>query len=784
MKVNSFRELLLKKAQGNQNLMFMVKNAADDFLSEQIIESLMKMAEDEHRARSSNGVVKDFGAEHLDDHMVSMIHDALSHHASHYKAAVKAGKTGEDSTATQHMRKIHDIMHLSRKLHKDSVGDHSYGRLNIEAVDPKPWERMAYLSTGKSGKMSDTKGWSRTHPTYDYMRKSPSKLYSKEVDKKSHGHKGAYPLEEMKVNGKHLSIDDSVDASEYVPHGFTEHPIFKKVDVPGKNKKDQLKNPAFKVPGDKLSEEHHPIYKQSIEDWEDAGHQDDFDDRHEKMKGDNPDEYAKRGTVKPSPIHETIDRHKDEHLEHAYPHPDDAGSTPPPIPEVKAPTPGSISREGVDMDNIPDALKHMFEVKKSSQSLYNLRDILVKNEEFLKDNPEILAGIEERLLKQDDNESDDADAWLQQFDPEHKEKEFDEDAPDDEDAESSDEEFAGLFDDPEEADAHYNDDDKELVTGKDGEPQYVDISDDTATEAETTPEKIAPEKTATPEKPKKRLSAYAAWKPREDYSPEHKEAMDKLVQEGYSPGDAEILSGAHVGHGNIMDAVKSRVHPHEMSDLMHDRLKGIANEHHKGVIKGEYQYADPTSNPQMATAGSAAAKHDEAISDFNTEKDNLFDSREYKDMTPRQQRVAFREFRREWKKQNPDHDEKMKETWQHQADAHDENWGKRDEKLVEGMKAIAGAGEAHADEGGSISQGSQEMAGGIGGSQAAYQSAGSVSEGDKPTGVTTIKDPHSTLAEKTPELKERYTKKLAEGLKPARAARLARLKVGKGSENE
>lgn len=241
MKINSFKELLVKKAEGNSNLIALIKSTKDEFFNNRILEILEKMAEDKRRPRSSNRAVQHFGDYSLDDtgDMSNMIHDALSHHASHYKAALKDDK---QHLANQHMRKIHNIMHLSRKLGHDGVMDHGGGKLKIEAVDPKPWERSGFPAEhqGKSKKfVTDTKGWSRDGSDYGYMQMNPHEHYAKEIQ--DHGHSGGYPLEEMKVNGKHLHIDESVSPRGYEGHEFDEHPI--------------LKNRLYSTPPDKVSSE-------------------------------------------------------------------------------------------------------------------------------------------------------------------------------------------------------------------------------------------------------------------------------------------------------------------------------------------------------------------------------------------------------------------------------------------------------------------------------------------------------------------------------------------------
>jgi len=222
MKLDNFKELLLKKSVDNENLQLLIKYMRDDYLLDHVVESLEKMAAS-YSKKNPNASVKDF-ATNMNNFKSGMIHDALSHHASHYKAALESGN---NKVADDHMRQIFKTMHLADKITKDGVTDHTGGRLKIEAVDPKPWERSAYTNKNDAGKFkTDTQGWKRhgSNINYDWLRQAPHESYKDEVSR--HGHNKAYPLEEIKVNGKYLDIDSVEDPSSNSSHPFDSHPIF------------------------------------------------------------------------------------------------------------------------------------------------------------------------------------------------------------------------------------------------------------------------------------------------------------------------------------------------------------------------------------------------------------------------------------------------------------------------------------------------------------------------------------------------------------------------------
>lgn len=222
MKLDNFKELLIKKSGDNENMKVLIKYMRDDYLVNHVVESLEKMAAS-YSKKNPNASLKHFAA-NMNKFKSGMIHDALSHHASHYKAALDSGNK---NVADDHMRQIFKIMHLGDKITRDGVVDHTGGRLKIDAIDPKPWERSNYQSKNDAGKFkTDTQGWKRhgSKIGYDWLRGAPHESYKNEVSR--HGHNKAYPLEQIKVNDKYIDVDPAEFTGEYVPHELDSHPIF------------------------------------------------------------------------------------------------------------------------------------------------------------------------------------------------------------------------------------------------------------------------------------------------------------------------------------------------------------------------------------------------------------------------------------------------------------------------------------------------------------------------------------------------------------------------------
>ena len=292
MKLDNFKELLLKKSEDNENLQLLIKYMREDYLVDHVVESLEKMAAS-YSKKNPNASVKHF-ATNMNNFKSGMIHDALSHHASHYKAALAAG---DKDAADDHMRQIFKTMHMTDKFTKDGINDHSGGRLKISAVDPKPWERSGYTNTtNKKGEdtgkfVTDTQGWKRHGASinYDWLRDKPHDSYKDEVSR--HGHTKAYPLEEIKVNDKHIDVDDSVEhKGKFEPHPFDSHPIY--------NHYNQSPSAHGSDAKAKYLEERGAFHN------DEGGGKSQYRD---KLANISKEDYAKRGSEKANPVHKDIE---------------------------------------------------------------------------------------------------------------------------------------------------------------------------------------------------------------------------------------------------------------------------------------------------------------------------------------------------------------------------------------------------------------------------------------------------------------------------------------------
>ena len=132
MEIKSLKELLLIKAEDNPYLRTLIECAREDILIKSVMESLKKMAEPSAAmGRFAPSVLTSYAGQ-MDNSDVEQLRDALAHHISHYKAALKQGKR---KIADEHLNKIVPMMHLAARL-----AAHSGGKLAFDYRSTTPWE--------------------------------------------------------------------------------------------------------------------------------------------------------------------------------------------------------------------------------------------------------------------------------------------------------------------------------------------------------------------------------------------------------------------------------------------------------------------------------------------------------------------------------------------------------------------------------------------------------------------------------------------------------------------
>jgi len=319
--LDNFKTLLLRKSVDNKDLEVLIKFMKEEVLADIVYESLEKMARIKSKGDAANFPLRDFATEMDPEHEPNMLHDALSHHASQYKAALKAGEQG---VANHHADKIYKLMDMADKAQK-----HTNGKLSVEAVSPHAWERnskpdqynekhqAAYKAAKDSGKVesgaklstdekkgmlldagkrklgqfvTDTKGWSHRPSDFSFLQQAPHEAYAKEINK--HGNNQAYPIEKIKVNGKHLDIQDIPEqALSTEDHPFDKHPIMEHFDEPAKNR----------------TEAKDLQYVKDRDAFHTSPHMDKYFSSQESKEAADPEAFKNMGQKPSAPVHAPVE---------------------------------------------------------------------------------------------------------------------------------------------------------------------------------------------------------------------------------------------------------------------------------------------------------------------------------------------------------------------------------------------------------------------------------------------------------------------------------------------
>jgi hypothetical protein len=353
MELKSFREILLKKADGNPYLQTLIKYAKDDLIAEEVVEALLKMAEPSAAmGRGANHAVTSYAAGMKPLH-VEQLRDALGHHISHYKGALKAHQAATDPAEKQKMRGVADkhlnriipLMHLAGRAAK-----HSNGAMTIDYPSTTPWETN-YTTPERlpNGKLKEgTKDLGRRTspnakrdknpravPDYRYLEMAPHPHHGLMPDEIKAGktfdspHKGGYPFEEIQLGSPmkrdagqaYLPIED-VEVKDYVPHPFDAHPVHRHADASHHE----------------LGPEHHEAINSGIASWPDSEHQKQWLADQKAKHAKDPEAYKARGIKKPGHVFEGIDLQKMPHHS-IVPQAAEAAAPEVPKPEVKASEP-------------------------------------------------------------------------------------------------------------------------------------------------------------------------------------------------------------------------------------------------------------------------------------------------------------------------------------------------------------------------------------------------------------------------------------------------------------
>ena len=314
MELDSFKAILLRKADGDKTLLSLIGGLEEDFLVNSVVDALEKMAKPTHlTGTNANGPVTSFGA-NLDKTDVTQLRDALGHHLSHYKAALKAHHAAPEGPENTKMRQVAD-QHLEHALPLMHLGAraaaHSKGKLDIDYPKLAPWEtnyttlerndngrfkrdaKLLRARPSKNAKRNDP--FSTAIPDYHYLEMPPHPGHD-DIGKMPHS--GGYPWEDVQIGAPadidakkaYLHIPDVADKKEYTPHEFDSHPIRGVADVQA----------------DHLTPEAHQKFATDLAGWRGGeGHKKWLEGQKAQYSAD-PEGYKTRGQAKGPHFYEGI----------------------------------------------------------------------------------------------------------------------------------------------------------------------------------------------------------------------------------------------------------------------------------------------------------------------------------------------------------------------------------------------------------------------------------------------------------------------------------------------
>jgi hypothetical protein len=345
--LDSFRQILLRKTKDYPYINTVIELMGEDRLGNMLEESLQKMA------RTNPNSSLTWWANKLNAVEAPMIYDAVSHHASQYKAALKAG---DEKTADLHMHQLHKTMFLLNKLTRDGSKD-AYEKhvksgpdgqplLSFDAPPTSHWERGEKGNQKReSGGLLHWRSGIARKPgfSYDYLRRSPShseenyNRANKDAKEKGHDYSKSYPLEEIKINGKHIHVDDDAKfEGEFSTHPFDEHPIFDVLPVSsnghtGEHKGNFIQKYLNFMTGD------------SFNNW---------------FKGyqDNKEHHDSRGAEKSDSVHSHINEKMEEPSFESLDFDDELANITGKKSETPAPAPAEAPSTITDLDEISSLL--------------------------------------------------------------------------------------------------------------------------------------------------------------------------------------------------------------------------------------------------------------------------------------------------------------------------------------------------------------------------------------------------------------------------------------------
>ncbi len=269
------------------------------------------------------------------------------------------------------------------------------------------------------------------------------------------------------------------------------------------------------------------------------------------------------------------------------------------------------------------------------------------------------------------------------------------------------------------------------------------------------------------------------------YSDAEKAKIKQHTDDGFSTREAVDLAGVSPHHNNLDVHKKSRTLPDNPSERMHGLLRDY---HRRELMPKLYEdktfNADPTKNPTNHATG-VRDKGDRILSEMKGDlKSQIEEVENDSGLSRKERRLKINELEDQFHSDNPEYASARSEHAENLHGTENENKQLREDALNEQRINIlmGGAGEGEID---MVSEGSRRMAGQEEGTTAAgaLQSVGGErGEEDAPANVSVESDPHTKLAQRSPEYVKQLREHLKSKLSPEQIARHQKVDGIKGNE--
>jgi len=148
------------------------------------------------------------------------------------------------------------------------------------------------------------------------------------------------------------------------------------------------------------------------------------------------------------------------------------------------------------------------------------------------------------------------------------------------------------------------------------------------------------------------------WEPNGNYTGKQAEDIKALIEQGYSHREAERDVDAHAD--KTMDyekALRSRVDPSVPSEKRRSEMQELAKHWLNNADKYERAHADQATQPMKYAAGKMEQAHDAATGDYKNDYNDFLSSDEIKGKSGRERHNAVRDWKKQWKTENPQYGE-------------------------------------------------------------------------------------------------------------------------------